>query len=234
MNRMPRRLLTAGTALCVLAFVASVVLVLFRMEPQVTAAPVASPSGTRPGAPSAVPGPTVRRVFPVIPLPGHPVSYGRTHHGYPASDMLTECGGTYVAPVSGVVNHVSRVDTWERRANLGETRGGLSVAILGDDGVRYYGSHFQSVYENVVVGLRVRAGDPIAIVGRSGDAGACHVHFGLSPVCFKHDWFVRRGLIWPWPYLDSWRGGGNADPGPEIQQWLADNGGCPTKPTVES
>ena len=175
----------------------------------------------------------IQRVFPVIPLPGHQVSYERTHHGYPASDILTECGSTYVAPVSGVVNHVNRVDQWDRAANLGETRGGLSVAILGDDGVRYYGSHFQSINDNIAVGVRVKAGDPVAVVGRTGDAGACHVHFGLSPMCSKNDWFIRRGVIWPWPYLDSWRSGGNAEPAPEIQQWLTDHGGCPTAPTVE-
>ena len=74
--------------------------------------------------------------------------------------------------------------------------------------------------------------ESVATVGETGDASACHVHFGLSPVCGDVDWFVRRGVIWPWPYLDSWRAGGNAEPAPEIQQWLAGTG-CPDSPTVE-
>ncbi len=236
MERIPRRFLVAGGALIVLAVLASILVALLGSRPEAGAAlpPVSDPSTSAapPPPPTRTP-PVVPRVFPVVPAPGHPVSYGHTHHGYPASDILTECGGTYVAPMSGVVNHVNRVDQWDPDANLGETRGGLSVAILGDDGVRYYGSHFQSIDDTIAVGVRVRAGDPVAVVGRSGDAGACHVHFGLSPMCAKNDWFIRRGAIWPWPYLDSWRGGANAEPAPEIQQWLSDKGGCPLAPVVE-
>jgi len=145
---------------------------------------------------------------------------------------MAACGLTYVAPYSGVIHEVNRDDTWNARTDLGPTRGGLSVAILGDDGVRYYGSHFSAIRANIQPGVRVQAGDPIATVGRTGDASACHVHFGLSPVCAPGDWFVRRGVIWPWPYLDSWRKGGNAAPGPEIQRWLATDG-CPDHPLVE-
>jgi hypothetical protein len=66
----------------------------------------------------------------------------------------------------------------------------------------------------------------------TGDAGACHVHFGLSVVCSDGDWFVRRGAIWPWPYLDSWRAGEDAEPLTEIEQWRSANG-CPDHPLVE-
>jgi len=238
-ERVPRRLLVAGTALCVVAFIASIVTVIVVRHRDVGASPatvIGDPtSATVPTtalatAPATV---AVQRVFPVVPLPGSQVTYDHTHHDYPATDILTDCGGTYLAPISGVVNNVNRVDTWDPTTDLGEARGGLSVAIVGDDGVRYYGSHFKSINDNLEPGVRVKAGDPIAIVGRTGDASACHVHFGLSPLCSDGDWFIRRGVIWPWPYLDSWRSGGNAAPGPEIQQWLAENNGCPTKPSVD-
>ncbi len=173
--------------------------------------------------------PAPQRVYPVA---GGSSSYGRSHHGYPASDIIAACGLTYVAPYSGVVHEVNRVDSYDPATNAGATRGGLSVAILGDDGVRYYGSHFSSVNEGIVPGARVEAGTPVAIVGQTGDAGVCHVHFGLSKVCADGDWFVRRGVIWPWPYLDSWRGGGNADPAPEVNRW-AKQPGCPDTPSVE-
>jgi hypothetical protein len=71
-----------------------------------------------------------------------------------------------------------------------------------------------------------------AIVGQTGDVGVGRVHFGLSPVCADGDWFVRRGVIWSWPCLDSWRGGGNADPAPEANRW-AKQPGCPDTPSVE-
>lgn len=231
MERRPRGLLAAGAALCVLAFVAALVVFLDDRGPR-SAAPVPTEfetaSPTPSSTPSPTPSPSPRRVFPV---PGE-VSYGQTHHGYPATDIMAACGLPYLAPYSGVIHEVNPVDQYDPAVNDGVTRGGLSVAILGDDGVRYYGSHFQAIEPGIEPGVRVNAGDPVAVVGATGDASACHVHFGLSPVCGAGDWFVRRGVIWPWPYLDSWRDGGNAEPLPEIDQWLAANG-CPDAATVE-
>jgi murein DD-endopeptidase MepM/ murein hydrolase activator NlpD len=185
------------------------------------------PTATAAPTPSPTPPPP-RHVFPVV----GDVSYGHSHHGYPATDIIADCGLTYVAPYPGVIHQVNRVDQYDPGANAGATRGGLSVSLLGDDGVRYYGSHFSAINAGIEPGTRVSAGDPIATVGRTGDAGACHVHFGLSPVCSDGDWFVRRGMVWPWPYLDSWRAGGDADPAPEIAQLVATSG-CPDHPLAE-
>ena len=228
MDRIPRRLLVVGTALCVLAFAASVVFVLLDPDPAPDRVSIVYHTvAAQPAASEEAPAP--QRVYPVV---GGSSSYGRSHHGYPASDIIADCGLTYVAPYSGVVHEVNRVDSYDPATNVGVTRGGLSVAILGDDGVRYYGSHFSSINDAIAPGARVNAGDPVAIVGRTGDAGVCHVHFGLSPVCADGDWFHRRGVIWPWPYLDSWRGGGNADPAPAVNQWAKESG-CPDTPSVE-
>jgi murein DD-endopeptidase MepM/ murein hydrolase activator NlpD len=132
-----------------------------------------------------------------------------------------------------VVLEVTRVDTFDPKVNAGATRGGLSVSILGNDGVRYYGSHYSSIKTGIDAGVRLTAGQPIAVVGRTGDAGACHVHFGLSPVCQRtDDWWIRRGVIWPWSYLDSWRAGGTKSPVAEITSWQTAHG-CPTKPLVD-
>ena len=46
-----------------------------------------------------------------------------------------------MAVTDGVILEVNRVDTWNPKIDAGATRGGLSVSLLGDDGVRYYGSH---------------------------------------------------------------------------------------------
>ncbi len=170
-----------------------------------------------------------QRVFPV----SGEASYAYEHHGYPAADIMAPCGAAYLAPYSGVILEVARDDPYDFAVNDGATRGGRSVSLLGDDGVRYYGSHFSAVGDAIQPGVRVSAGDPLATVGESGDASACHVHFGLSPACARTgDWWLRRGAIWPGPYLDSWRAGGNADPSAEIQQWQAANG-CPDHPLVE-
>ncbi len=172
---------------------------------------------------------TGKYVFPVL----GEASYAHTHHDYPATDIIAACGLTAVSPVDGTVLEVNRVDTWTRKANLGPTRGGLSVSILGADGARYYLSHFSAIDAGIDADARVTAGEPIAKVGRTGDAGACHVHFGLSPVCAKTgDWWTRRGVIYPWPYLDAWRAHRVKSPAPDLATWKAQHG-CPTKATVD-
>ena len=80
--------------------------------------------------------------------------------------------------------------------------------------------------------MMVKAGQPVAKVGRTGDASACHIHFGLSPACQKTgDWFTRRGVIWPWSYLDAWKAGTEKSPVADVEQWQRQHG-CPTKPLV--
>ena len=214
-------------------------------EPSLLSAPSASTSSPTPvdtpnanrAAPAPSHSPAASRsagtpgvfVFPVI---GH-YSYGHVHHDYPATDILAPCGSQVIAATSGVILEVSRVDKWKRSVDAGSTRGGLSVSIRGDDGVRYYGSHFEAINTNIRPGVRVRAGQPLGKVGETGDASACHLHFGLSPICAgTGDWWNQRGVIWPWPYLDSWRKGGDKSPVAEITAWQHQHG-CPTKPTVD-
>ena len=197
--------------------------------------PAASASASPPGAtsthtpsptPSTGPPASLRRVFPVQGK----ASYAREHHDYPGTDIMAACGLPVVAVTDGVVLDVATVDRYDPAVNDGATRGGLSVSVLGDDGVRYYGSHFASIDRAVQPGARVSAGQELGTVGRTGNASACHLHFGISPPCARvGDWWVQRGVIWPWSYLDSWRDGGNKSPVEEIAAWQADHG-CPAEP----
>ena len=50
-------------------------------------------------------------------------------------------------------------------------------------------------------------GQTLGFVGQSGDASATHLHFGISWPTRDGVWWVRRGEIWPWPFLDAWRSG---------------------------
>ena len=192
--------------------------------------PTTTPSGTAASSARATPAKTkVTYAFPVI---GNN-SYARTHHDYPATDIITNCGNKVIAVTGGTILAVVRKDTWTAKVNAGATRGGLSVSILGDDGVRYYGSHLSVIDPAITVGARVKTGQAVGEIGRTGDAGACHLHFGISPPCAgQGDWWNQRGVIWPWRYLDSWHAGGQKSPVAEITSWKASNG-CPTRPRVD-
>jgi peptidoglycan LD-endopeptidase LytH len=167
-----------------------------------------------------------RHVFPVQPLAACDVRYGHFHHDYPATDIFSKKGCRFVAPTDGVVTEVSRTDRWDPATDLGADRGGRSVAVLGDDGVRYYGSHLLRVAGGVGPGTRVRAGQPLGLVDNSGDARftATHLHFGISWPTGDGVWWVRRGMVYPWPFLDSWRAGGNRSPASAVRAALAEAG----------
>jgi murein DD-endopeptidase MepM/ murein hydrolase activator NlpD len=192
---------------------------------------VPTPAGTSAPAPTTPPAGkgtsrtplALRYVFPVA---GH-VEYAREHHDYPATDILASCGSPVRAVTTGVVLEVIRVDRYDPRVNDGATRGGLAVSMLGADGVRYYGSHLSRIEPGIVPGRRVTAGQRLGSVGETGDASACHLHFGISPACTRRaDWWIRRGVLWPWPYLDSWRSGGHSSPRAAVDAWQSAHG-CP-------
>jgi murein DD-endopeptidase MepM/ murein hydrolase activator NlpD len=130
-----------------------------------------------------------------------------------------------------VVAEVSRRDEWTARVDNGATRGGLSVSIVGTDGVRYYGSHLSSIRASVVPGRAVRRGDVLGRVGNTGSARGlpCHLHFGISPPCAKADWWNRRGVLSPYPFLASWQKGDQRSPVAAVAGWRTQHG-CPPKP----
>ena len=163
-------------------------------------------------AATAAPASGPRYVFPV--RSDGKISYGRAHHDYPAADIFCPAGSEFVAVTDGVVDFVSREDRWEPRANDGATRGGLSVAIVGDDGVRYYGSHLSEVADAIAPGARVAAGQLLGRTGNSGDARVTspHLHFGISRPTTPDDWQVRRGEIPPYTYLKAWQRGESVTP----------------------
>ncbi len=146
-------------------------------------------------------------------------SYGHSHHDYPATDIFAPRGCLVVSPVSGVVDEITTVDTWSSTVNSGATRGGLSFSIVGVDGVRYYGSHLESLLPSVRPGVHVTAGQAIGRVGNTGSARGTttHLHFGISWPTGPGVWWVRRGEVYPWPYLDAWRAGVMSSPGPAVR-----------------
>jgi murein DD-endopeptidase MepM/ murein hydrolase activator NlpD len=149
--------------------------------------------------------------------------WGSTHSGYPATDIFAACGTELVSPVNGAVLEVRLIDGWDPAVDNPATRGGRTVAVLGDDGVRYYMAHMDQIDPAVVVGVRVGVGQYVGTVGRTGRTSACHLHFSISPPCPGQEWSVRRGVVWPYPYLDAWQAGEQRSPADEVAQWAADN-----------
>ncbi|WBB93177.1 peptidoglycan DD-metalloendopeptidase family protein [Verrucosispora sp. WMMC514] len=207
------------------------------LSPTAGVSPTAVATTGAPGATSAAPDrpdqpATPRAGLPhVFPVRAKKVSYHPTHSAYPGTDIFADCGEPVVAVTDGTIGEVSRRDRYRKSGPQGPYNGGLSVSVIGDDGVRYYGSHLTEIAEGVDAGVRVRAGQQLGTVGRTGNANnVCHLHFGISPPCLGEDgWWIRRGVVWPAPYLDSWRKGGNRAPAAEVTEWHRKHG-CPRKP----
>ena len=149
-----------------------------------------------------------------FPVAGCTVKYAHSHHDYPATDIQAKKGCAFVSPVAGVVDEIVLVDKWSGKTNKGADRGGLSVSIIGDDGIRYYGSHLSKIEANVIPGLRVASGDKLGEVGATGSAKGTspHLHFGISYPTEKGIWWVKRGVLYPWKYLDAWKIGNDLKP----------------------
>jgi murein DD-endopeptidase MepM/ murein hydrolase activator NlpD len=168
-------------------------------------------------------------LFPVI---GCAVDYAHAHHDYAATDILTKAGCKFVAPIDGVVDEVNRVDAWSGKTNLGIDRGGLYVSIIGSDGVRYYGSHLRSIPTSIQPGVDVKAGQLLGAVGATGSAKGTHphLHFGISWPTPADTWWVRRGEVLPWKYLDAWKQGKDLSPVKEVDVRKAKVGEIPPLP----
>ncbi|MEY2476934.1 MAG: hypothetical protein QOG87_2249 [Actinomycetota bacterium] len=108
----------------------------------------------------------------LAPRPG-----GRKHMG---NDIFAPAGTAVVAPVGGVLRHVS-----------GKTAGN-AFYLAGDDGTTYYGAHLSSY---VAAPGRVSAGTVIGRVGATGNAEGMdpHLHFEVHP--------NGGAAVDPWPLL---------------------------------
>ena len=154
----------------------------------------------------------------LFPVADCAVNYAHAHHDYAATDILAKAGCKFIAPINGVVDEVNRIDSWSGKTNLGIDRGGLYVSIIGSDGVRYYGSHLRSIPASIEPGVVVVAGRLLGAIGATGSARGTspHLHFGISWPTPADTWWVRRGEVLPWKYLDAWKKGKDLSPVKEV------------------
>jgi murein DD-endopeptidase MepM/ murein hydrolase activator NlpD len=142
-----------------------------------------------------------RYMFPLRPM--NIATFSGGGHAYPAVDIFSRTGTEFVAPIGGFIEATNRVDSWDPERPSEEDKGGLWVSLLGDDGLRYYGSHLSEVAKDSEVGRRIEIGATLGRVGRTGNARGkpSHLHFGISPSQHCLSWKVRRGEIDPIPLL---------------------------------
>jgi murein DD-endopeptidase MepM/ murein hydrolase activator NlpD len=116
---------------------------------------------------------------------GAPRSGGRTHQGF---DVVASCGTPLVAARGGTVV----------RKRFDPALDGNFVVIAGrKEGLTYRYSHLIEP-TSLEVGDRVRTGDPVGRVGKTGNAISvgCHLHFEMRR--------SSKRFIDPEPFLRAW------------------------------
>lgn len=160
-------------------------------------------------APVAVPPPKVSPYTYAFPVKGCKTSYARKLLVLPKTTIWAKKGCAFVSPVDGVVQEVNTSDVWSSSTDRGSDREGRFVTVKGEDGVLYLGGHLDSVEKDVKPGTKVKAGQLLGKVGNSGNARetATNLYFAMSWPTAPQYWWVRRGIVPPWPYLDAWDDG---------------------------
>ena len=98
--------------------------------------------------------------------------------------------------------------------------------------MRYYGSHLRSIPASIQPGVEVKAGQLLGAIGSTGSARGTspHLHFGISWPTPADIWWVRRGEVLPWKYLDAWKKGKYLSPAQAVAALKAKVGEIPPVP----
>ncbi|MEV0380268.1 M23 family metallopeptidase [Nonomuraea sp. NPDC050643] len=159
--------------------------------------------------PVQVPPPKLSKHTYAFPVKGCKTTYQRKLLVLPKTTIWAKQGCAFVAPIGGVVDEVNTLNRWSPATDAGSDREGKFVTIVGDDGVRYLGGHLDSVADGIRPGVRVKAGQLLGRVGRTGNARDTgpNLYFAISWKTGPAFWWVRRGMVKPWDYLDAWETG---------------------------
>jgi len=115
---------------------------------------------------------------------------GRSGHTHQGQDTMADCGIPLVAARGGTVQYAGY-----------QYAAGNYVVIDGK------GTTLDFMYAHLAepsplkTGEEVRTGQPIGIVGDTGDASACHLHFEIWEA---PGWYEGGSPIDPLPYLEKW------------------------------
>ncbi len=133
--------------------------------------------------------------FPILgahelSLDGGRFGAGRSGHTHQGQDVMAACGIPLVAARGGVVQYS------EYEANAGNY-----VVIDGKGTVNDFMYAHLAEPSPLQAGETVRTGQPIGIVGDTGDASACHLHFEIwgAP-----GWYEGGSPFDPLSFLEKW------------------------------
>ncbi len=135
-------------------------------------------------------------VFPVYGPSSYIDTFGAArsdvsfHHG---TDIFGQLGQPLVAVTDGTVFSVG----WNKV-------GGNRLWLLDGQGNQFYYAHLSAFSTAAVNGARVKAGEVIGFMGRTGDAEGTpyHLHFEVHPVSFLY--LGYDGAVDPTAYLNAW------------------------------
>jgi murein DD-endopeptidase MepM/ murein hydrolase activator NlpD len=137
-----------------------------------------------------------RYVFPVYGPTSYIDSFGAAradvtyHHG---DDLFGQLGQPLVACADGTLFSVG----WNKI-------GGNRLWLLDEQGNQFYYAHLSAFAATSTNGARVKAGQVIGFMGKTGDAEGTpvHLHFEVHPVSLLY--LGYDGAVDPTPYLDAW------------------------------
>jgi murein DD-endopeptidase MepM/ murein hydrolase activator NlpD len=180
----------AGSA----ALVAALALVMAVLGAQ--AASAQTGGTTTPGDTTTTPPPssgTTAQVFPVAGAHTFGDGFGaaRSGHTHQGQDIMASCGTPLVAISRAKVKWVS----FQRLA-------GNYVVIRNKRLHQDYMYAHLATGASVTKGQIVQPGQQIGVVGRTGDATACHLHFEL----WLGKWYRGGHPVDPMPYLQTYQG----------------------------
>jgi len=143
------------------------------------AAPVSFAAAAAPllGAPSYSGG----YVFPVGGGPGL-VSAAHIHHDYPAVDIAAPAGSPVYALADGTI-----LRAW----TVPDPTCGIGLTMQTFDGQVWTYCHLAYLEPAITPGVSVTGGEPVGLVGSTGDATGPHLHLQLQPAT-------------QWPQREAW------------------------------
>jgi murein DD-endopeptidase MepM/ murein hydrolase activator NlpD len=115
---------------------------------------------------------------------------GRSGHTHQGQDVMAACGTPLVAARGGIVQYSGY-----------QGAAGNYVVIDGrGTGYDFMYAHLAEP-SPLATGDTVRTGQPIGIVGETGDAQGCHLHFEMWE---QPGWYEGGSPFDPLPYLEKW------------------------------